>query len=64
MRPDGITSRRAEFAVPDDVAYFNTANLGPLLHTVRDAGERALQRRAAPWTGSPTSSGYVRWWGG
>jgi selenocysteine lyase/cysteine desulfurase len=50
MRPDGITSRRAEFAVPDDVAYFNTANLGPLLYTVRDAGERALQHRAAPWT--------------
>ena len=45
-----IASCRAEFAVPDDVAYFNTASLGPLLHVVRDAGEEALRRRAAPWT--------------
>jgi selenocysteine lyase/cysteine desulfurase len=45
-----IASCRVEFAVPDDVAYFNTASLGPLLHVVRDAGEEALRRRAAPWT--------------
>jgi selenocysteine lyase/cysteine desulfurase len=41
---------RSAFAVPDDVAYFNTANLAPLLHAVRTAGEEALDRRARPWT--------------
>jgi selenocysteine lyase/cysteine desulfurase len=41
---------REGFAVPADVAYFNTANLAPLLHSVRAAGESALERRAAPWT--------------
>jgi selenocysteine lyase/cysteine desulfurase len=41
---------REGFAVPTDVAYFNTANLAPLLHSVRAAGEAALERRAEPWT--------------
>lgn len=41
---------REGFDVPTDIAYFNTANLAPLLHSVRAAGEAALQRRAAPWT--------------
>jgi selenocysteine lyase/cysteine desulfurase len=43
-------SEREGFAVPADIAYFNTANLAPLLHRVRAAGETALERRAAPWT--------------
>src|SRR6201999_316111 len=43
-------SEREGFAVPADVAYFNTANLAPLLHSVRAAAEKALERRAAPWT--------------
>jgi selenocysteine lyase/cysteine desulfurase len=43
-------SLRSAFAVPADIAYFNTANLSPLLHTVRRAGEEALRRRAEPWT--------------
>lgn len=42
-------SQRGLFDVPDDVAYLNTANMSPLLHAVREAGERALARRAAPW---------------
>jgi selenocysteine lyase/cysteine desulfurase len=41
---------RAAFAVPPDVAYFNTANLSPQLHSVRTAGEAALERRGRPWT--------------
>lgn len=45
-----IVSSRAEFAVPDDVAYFNAASVGPLLHVVREAAEQALGRRATPWT--------------
>ena len=41
---------RRAFDVPDDVAYFNTASLAPLLRSVRTAGETALDRRARPWT--------------
>ena len=43
-------SERADFDVPADVAYFNTANLAPQLRAVRAAGEAALERRARPWT--------------
>ena len=43
-------ARRDDFDVPPQVAYFNTANLSPLTHRVREAGERALARRARPWT--------------
>jgi selenocysteine lyase/cysteine desulfurase len=45
-----VTGRRAAFDVPDDVAYLNTANLAPVLHTVAEAGRQALERRAQPWT--------------
>ena len=48
-----LGSQRPLFAIPDDLAYFNTANMSPLLRSVRDAGERGLQRRANPWTISP-----------
>jgi selenocysteine lyase/cysteine desulfurase len=47
MMPDG--SQRDLFDVPDDLVYLNTANMSPLLRSVRDAGERAVARRAAPW---------------
>lgn len=45
-----LSGQRAAFEMPPEVAYFNTANLSPLLHSVRVAGEEALQRRARPWT--------------
>jgi len=44
-----LGEQRAAFDVPTDVAYFNTANLSPLLHRVRDAGVEALVRRGTPW---------------
>jgi selenocysteine lyase/cysteine desulfurase len=44
-----IGSQRDLFDVAEDVAYFNTANMSPLLHAVRLAGEQAVARRAAPW---------------
>jgi selenocysteine lyase/cysteine desulfurase len=44
-----LGSQRHHFEVPDDVAYFNTANMSPLLHAVREAGESGLARRGAPW---------------
>jgi selenocysteine lyase/cysteine desulfurase len=45
-----IDGQRAAFNVPADVAYFNTASLGPQLHSVRAAGEAALERRGQPWS--------------
>jgi len=48
--PRSLGSRREEFDVPPDVAYFNTANLSPVTHRVRDAATEALARRARPWT--------------
>lgn len=44
-----IGSERALFEVPDEVAYFNTANMSPMLRAVREAGAAALERRAEPW---------------
>ena len=45
-----LSDQRAKFEVDDEVAYFNTAALSPLLLSVRAAGEEALARRARPWT--------------
>jgi len=47
---DSLGSQRAAFAVPAEIAYFNTATLSPQLHAVRAAGEAALERRSRPWT--------------
>jgi len=44
-----LSGQRAAFAVPPEIAYFNTANLSPQLHGVRAAGEQALRRRGRPW---------------
>jgi len=48
-----LGSQREAFAVPDEIAYFNTATLSPQLHRVRAAGEAALERRGRPWTITP-----------
>ena len=45
--------QREAFAVPEEIAYFNTATLSPQLHRVRAAGEAALERRSRPWTITP-----------
>jgi selenocysteine lyase/cysteine desulfurase len=42
--------QRHAFDIPPEVAYFNTASLSPQLRRVREAGERALERRGRPWT--------------
>jgi selenocysteine lyase/cysteine desulfurase len=44
-----VGSQRDLFDIPDGVAYFNTANMSPLLRSVREAGERGVARRASPW---------------
>jgi selenocysteine lyase/cysteine desulfurase len=44
-----IAPDRTAFLVPDEVAYFNTASLAPMLRSVRAAGAAALDQRARPW---------------
>ena len=53
---------RELFDVPEDIAYFNVANLAPHLHSVaRRRGRRSTgaagRGRSSQTTGSPTSSG-------
>jgi selenocysteine lyase/cysteine desulfurase len=48
--PAPLPSQRALFDVPADVAYFNCASIGPMLHAAREAAAAALARRAQPWT--------------
>lgn len=45
-----LPDQRTKFEVDDAVAYFNAANLSPVLRSVRAAGEAALARRSKPWT--------------
>jgi len=42
-------SQRHLFLMPEDIAYFNTAAMAPVLQGVHRAGERALERAASPW---------------
>jgi selenocysteine lyase/cysteine desulfurase len=48
--PPMTGAQRELFAVPPEIAYFNTASLAPQLHAVRAAGAAALRRRGRPWT--------------
>ncbi len=45
-----LPNQRALFDIPDDVAYFNCASIGPMLHAAAEAAAQALLRRAQPWT--------------
>lgn len=44
-----IPSQRHLFEMPDDVAYFNCAYMGPMLKAVRAAAGGALERTSRPW---------------
>src|SRR5437867_12478237 len=48
-RAGPLPDQRAKFEVDDDVAYFNTASLSPLLLGSRAAGDDALGRRGKLW---------------
>ena len=50
MNDSPLGGQRQAFDIPPEIAYFNTASLSPHLHRVREAGERALERRGRPWT--------------
>src|SRR3954470_20610394 len=40
---------RAFFEIPDDLAWFNCASIGPLPRAAREAIEAGAARRAQPW---------------
>jgi selenocysteine lyase/cysteine desulfurase len=47
--PRPLPVQRAQFEIPDDVAYFNCASMAPLLTAAREAAQAAWRRRAQPW---------------
>ncbi|GAB4359299.1 MAG: aminotransferase class V-fold PLP-dependent enzyme [Gammaproteobacteria bacterium] len=44
-----IPDQRHLFDLPDELAYLNCAYMSPLMHRVREAGERGVRRKAQPW---------------
>ena len=44
-----IPSQRHLFDIPAEVAYLNCAYMGPLMHSVIEAGEQGLRAKARPW---------------
>lgn len=44
-----MLSLRSHFDVPDDVAYLNTAYMGPLPRAAAAAGREAIDRKLRPW---------------
>ncbi|WP_288902600.1 aminotransferase class V-fold PLP-dependent enzyme [uncultured Sneathiella sp.] len=49
-----IPSQRHLFDIPDDIAYFNCAYMGPLTKTARAAGHGGIDRKSLPWTVAPS----------
>lgn len=45
-----LPCQRSFFEIPEDIAFFNCAFLGPLPKAARIAGERAIAAKAHPWT--------------
>jgi selenocysteine lyase/cysteine desulfurase len=48
-----LPNQRHLFEIPEDVAYLNCAYMSPQMRPAREAGERALERRAHPWQITP-----------
>ena len=55
---DALPPQRELFAVPADVAYFNTATMAPQLHRRPRRRRRGAPRRGEPW--NITDGGLVR----
>ncbi|KCZ50343.1 aminotransferase class V-fold PLP-dependent enzyme [Hyphomonas pacifica] len=45
-----LPNQRHLFDIPDDIAYFNTATMGPLTKASVEAGQNGLARKLHPWT--------------
>ena len=48
-----IPCQRERFDLPDNVAYFNCAYTAPLLLAAKEAGQKALEAKAHPWSITP-----------
>lgn len=48
-----LPSQRALFDIPDDVAYLNSAYMGPMPKLAVEAGERGMRAKLTPWTIAP-----------
>jgi selenocysteine lyase/cysteine desulfurase len=44
-----LPDQRSLFDIPNDVAYLNCAYMSPLMHSVVEAGEKAVGRKQHPW---------------
>jgi selenocysteine lyase/cysteine desulfurase len=44
-----LPSQRDLFDIPDEISYLNCAYMSPLLRSAREAGEKAIARKSAPW---------------
>ncbi|GAB5388613.1 MAG: aminotransferase class V-fold PLP-dependent enzyme [Alphaproteobacteria bacterium] len=44
-----LPCQRALFDIPDDIAYFNTAFMSPLLKAAASAGRQAMEMKMHPW---------------
>ncbi|MCA8903215.1 MAG: aminotransferase, partial [Hyphomonas sp.] len=45
-----LPNQRPLFDIPADIAYLNTATMGPLPKAALEAGTRGLARKLHPWT--------------
>ena len=48
-----IPNQRHLFDIPNEVAYLNCAYMGPLMHSVVEAGDRGVRAKARPWGITP-----------
>src|ERR1700754_5040182 len=48
-----LTSQRARFDIPSDVAYLNAAAWSPLPRATQDAAREAVARKGQPWKIGP-----------
>ncbi len=48
-QPAQIPCQRAEFDIPNEIAYFNCAYMSPLPRTVLAAGVEGVRRKSQPW---------------
>src|ERR1041384_1525793 len=51
-----LTSQRALFDIPSDVAYLNAAGWSPLPRATQEAGRAAVARKGQPWKLAPDFS--------
>src|SRR3954468_11277547 len=47
---DLVINEKLKFLVDDEVAYFNTAAMSPVLRSAHAAAIEAVDRRSKPWT--------------